>query len=215
MRFSPAPPTVQKALMKQGRYWDEEEVLAAFEWMFCDNFARLVRVAACRLGCGLAIDAEDECQNFAVGRFRRVIHFYDPSRGAFEGLLVVCLRRYCGARARVLARRAARNAPLQEVNLENPCTAVTPESRFLGNEARTIAGGLIPLLQRVLSGMSVRDRSLLQMQFRGASMKDRAAALSLSLGAAKTAACRARQRLAKKLGPETATRLALGIGGAR
>jgi len=183
--------------------------------MFCDNFARLARLAAYRLGCNLASNAEDECQDFAVSRFRRVIGFYDPCRGAFEGLLVVSLRRYCGARVRVLARRAARNAPLQGEDLANVRAAGTPESQFLGNEARTIAGGLIPMLQRVLGSMSVRDRSLLQMQFRGASMKDRAAALSLSLGAAKTAACRARQRLSKKLGPDTATLLALGIGGAR
>lgn len=212
MHFAPAPSSLRFVLGVRGQFWTERQVIEAFDWMFDRNFRRLVGVAAYRLGARLAVAAEDECQNFATGRFRRIVRLYDPARGSFEGYVVFCLKRYCGARGRALARRAAREVPLVATGLERAATTGTPETRLLRAEA-----GL--RLRRAFASLSARDRSLLEMELADLSVSERALVLGVpSHNALTTAAHRARRRLRVKLvidGGHIETTGAFGMRGAR
>lgn len=213
MSLSPAPPSVASWLaVLRGRDWSQNQIVDVAEWVFADsNFKWLVRYAALNLGRGLASDAEDACQDFALQRFVKVVRRFDPARGPFEGFVAFCSGRWCRARARVLRRRADRVRPLDAVTLVRlRAGGGSAEDRLWRVERNRAARSIVG---NVLATLKDQERKLIEMQFwNDTTVLDRAAAIGKKPSATKVTTHRLLRRLASVPDLRVA-RIAFEIGG--
>jgi RNA polymerase sigma factor (sigma-70 family) len=208
MRDTSAATPVNYESGRAGREWTEEDVLAAFDRVFSgSSLAKLTRLAAHCLGFGLAGEAEDACQEFALRRFRTIVRRYDPVRGDFERFVTFCFRRWCRAHARILRRAAGRTRPLDEKTAGHAAPERhSPELRVIRTEARRE-------VRRAVARFADSNRQLVVMRFWDEStVAEAAAAVGCTPGAARTRICRALPQLVPHLRNAKKT---LGIGGAR
>ena len=210
MPLTPAPEKVEAAFVLPGHAWSSETVMSTCDWMFDGaNLRYLTLTAAYVLGRRrignratneLARDAEDACQDFAIGRFVRVVRQWNPERGAFAPFFMFCFRRWCKARARKLASRIRREQPIATVGFQIASPEPSIEMRLVKRVDRLDTRRVI--CRAMCARLSRPARKVLVLEHWGdVPLKERAAAIGKTVGTTKVTARRARERLARCLRP--------------